>query len=59
MSGCQPVFKKLAKDIGVLTGKRYPIAIQLIVENTDGWFTVNNNVLVRDYPDSHDPLKLE
>ena len=62
MSGCQPVVYYtvgLAKDTGKRLSYKKPVAIQIIVENATGWFKVNDKLLVRDYPDSHDERVLE
>lgn len=63
MSGEQPVFIDnkfvLAKEIGTSTNKKYKFAYQLFIDSKDGIFEVNKRVKVRDYPDSHDPVKLQ
>lgn len=63
MSGEQPVFNKgklrLAKDIGVPKNRNDKTAYQLFLDNRVGLFSVNRKVIVRDYPDSHDPTELE
>lgn len=64
MMGSQPVKRNgvltLAKDLGLpLFGKKPAHAIQVFLDNNDGFFTVNDRVVVRDYPDSHDIEKME
>jgi hypothetical protein len=64
MLGSQPIkrngFVTLAKDLGLpLFGKKPAYAIQVFLDNEDGFFMVNDRVLVRDYPDSHDIEKME
>jgi hypothetical protein len=64
MMGSQPVKRNgvltLAKDLGLpLFGKKPDHAIQVFLDNNDGFFTVNDRVVVRDYPDSHDIEKME
>jgi hypothetical protein len=63
MSGEQPVYVDgkfvLAKDVGTLRNIVYEHAYQIFIDNKDGIFEVNEKVKVRDYPDSHDPAKLE
>ena len=63
MSGEQPVYIDnkfvLAKDIGTPLNVSYKHAYQLFIDNKDGVFEVNEKVKVRDYPDSHDPVKLQ
>ena len=63
MSGEQPVYNGnsfvLAKEIGIQLPIKFKHAYQIFVNNTDGIFEINGKVKVRDYPDSHDPAKLE
>jgi hypothetical protein len=64
MLGSQPIkrngFVTLAKDLGLpLFGKKPAYAIQVFLDNEDGFFMVNDRVVVRDYPDSHDIEKME
>ena len=63
MSGEQPVYIDskfvLAKDVGTLRSITLKHACQIFIDNKDGIFEVNGKVKVRDYPDSHDPAKLE
>lgn len=63
VSGEQPVYLDnkfvLAKDVGTRITKKYNHAYQIFVDNTDGVFQINGKLNVRDYPDSHDPAKLE
>lgn len=64
MMGSQPVqrngFTTLAKDLGLpLFGKKPTHAIQIFLDNDHGFFMVNERVMVRDYPDSHDIRKME
>lgn len=63
MSGSQPVFWKDAKparELGARVGGHVETyAVQLILDNPTGWFTVHDRMWVRDYPDSHNPATLE
>ena len=63
MSGDQPVFAEgklvLAKNIGTKSDVKLKYACQIFLDNNSGIFEVNDKVKVRDYPDSHDPEKLE
>jgi hypothetical protein len=62
VSGCQPIYQDkpvLAKSVGELSERSPVLAIQIVVENTTGWFTIDGNLTVRDYPDSHDQTVLD
>lgn len=64
VSGCQPIKicdkPIFARDVGFPSSKATPpFAIQLFLDNADGWFTINNSLRVRDYPDSHNSQTLE
>jgi hypothetical protein len=62
LSGCQPIHLdsvKLAKEVGRKCEYSEKYAVQLFLDSPTGWFTVHDRLMVRDYPDSHDPDILE
>jgi hypothetical protein len=45
----------LAKYIGKRQELKIPIAYQIFLENNNGLFLLNKTLIVRDYPDTHNP----
>jgi hypothetical protein len=61
VSATQPIFaekKILAREVGVPI-KGGPVALQLFIDNPNGWFTIHDKLLVREYTDSRDIATLE
>lgn len=62
MSASQPVLAGVhscpAGEIGVSTSPP-SYAMQIVIDNASGWFSIDNGLLVRDYPDSHDVKTLD
>lgn len=48
-----------AKEVGVELNIKKSIAYQIFLDNKDGMFVIDKTLMVRDYPDSHDPDVLE
>jgi hypothetical protein len=63
VSGCQPVCvdgqQRLAKEIGIPSTRTPSFAVQLFIDGESAWFTINDSLEVRDYPDSHDAETLD
>ena len=61
VSATQPIFaekKILAREVGVPI-KGGPVAVQMFIDNPNGWFTIHDKLLVREYTDSRDIATLE
>jgi hypothetical protein len=48
-----------AKEIGIRQSMKKSIAYQIFLDNKDGMFLIDNSLMVRDYPDSHNSGILE
>lgn len=62
VSGCQPVCKEiraLASEVGTRVSSPPSKAYSLFLDNATGWFMIHDKLLVRDYPDSHNPVVLD
>jgi hypothetical protein len=63
VSGYQPVYvggqRHLAKDVGIPSTRTPSFAVQLFIDGESGWFTINDALSVRDYPDAHDAETLD
>jgi len=59
VSGFQPVNGSFGRELGIPSDRTPNMSIQIFIDNETGWFTINDEFLVRDYPDSHDDKTLE
>lgn len=62
VAGDQPICRSsrmLASRVGTLASSKPQLGYQIFLDNATGWFTIHDRLLVRDYPDSHNPIVLD